>query len=189
MPSSHCKQPGGPTAPTAHRLYRGLLWAALAGLTALSSCGARLQPRVISVRELESATDVKPALPRRAVVSDVAGIEELCTALGPRLGLLQVRTASEWEMLRRCAPELGSAPDFSRGIVIGLASQAGQPLDGNWPISLEAVRVHRGAGFAIAHFEGGSFLPDGTTYLETAQFDGLATVLMVDVNGTRFYPK
>ena len=49
---------------------------------------------------------------------------------------------------------------------------------------------HFGDSFIFLHdFEGGSFLPDGTTFLEAAQYDGLAAVLIVDVNGTRFYPE
>ncbi|MFQ5806479.1 MAG: hypothetical protein ACE5I3_08520 [Phycisphaerae bacterium] len=158
-------------------------------MAALSACSARLRDRTISVRTLESAPAVEPSVTRRAVVSDPPRLEGLYCPLGRRLGLFHIRTASEWEVLRRCAPELGPAPDFARGIVVGLASHTGQPLNGQWPIHLETVRVHEGVGFAIARFEGGSFLPDGTTYLETAQFDGLATVLMVEVNGTRFYPE
>ena len=98
-------------------------------------------------------------------------------------------TRKDWEILRRYAPEIGPCPDLSRGIVVGVTSEAGLPLDGSWPIRLEAARIYQGAGFLIARFDGGSFLPDGTTYLEAAQFDGLHIVLMAEVNGVRFYPE
>ena len=125
----------------------------------------------------------------RAIVSDVAGIGELSRPLGRRLSLIEIHNASEWDALRRHAPELGPAPDFSRGTVFGLASHAGVPLDGDWPIRLDLVRVYDGAGFAVASFAGGSYLPDGTSYLEAVQVENLDTVLMVEVNGTRFYPQ
>lgn len=189
MPSTHCKQPGGPVRTERSRGGRVLLLATLAGVGALSACGARTRARAISVHTLELAPPVEPGRTRRALVSDPTRLGRLYCPLGPRLGLIQVRSPRQWETLRRCAPELGPAPDFREGIVVGLASRAGLPLDGSWPIHLQSVRVHSGAGFATGRFKGGTFLPDGTTYLETAQFDGLNTVLMVEVNGTRFYPE
>lgn len=189
MPSAHCKQLARTSRTARRRAFRGLLLTVLAGLGALSACGTHDRQRVVSVHALEAATPVEPRLIRRAIISDTVQLNGLYYPLGRRLGLFQIRSAEEWETLRRCAPELGPCPDLDGGIVVGLASHAGLPLNGRWPIHLQYVRVHDGAGFATAHFDGGSFLPDGTTYLETAQFDGLATVLMVEVNGTRFYPE
>jgi hypothetical protein len=167
-----------------------MLLTSLIGLGGLSACGPRLRARPISVHALETAAAVEPSAVRRAIALDAGPPnEEFYHPLGGRLGLFQIRSAKEWEVLRRRAPELGPCPDLRRGIVVGLASHAGLPLNGAWPIHLETVRVHNGAGFAIAHFQGGSFLPDGTTYLETAQFDGLTAVLMIEINGTRFYPE
>ncbi len=189
VPSGQCKR----LEPASRRARRGILMGplatCLAGLVALSACGARPHRQAISVRALETAAAVEPVTVRRAIVSDMREFDAFYHRLGGRLGLFQIRTAEQWEALRRHAPELGPAPDLSRGIVIGLASLAGLPLDGSWPIHLKTVRVHDGAGLAIARFQGGSFLPDGTTYLEAAQFDGLAAVLIVEVNGTRFYPE
>ena len=170
------------------RTRRRTLLAGLAGLLVVSACATRPRARAVSIGALETAAAVEPSVTRRAIVSDLAELDELYCPLGRRLGLLQIRTASQWETLRRCAPELGRCPDLTRGIVVGLVSHAGLPLNGTWPIHLDTVRVHDGAGFVTARFQGGSFLPDGTTYLETAQVDGLCAVLMVEVNGVRFYP-
>jgi hypothetical protein len=49
--------------------------------------------------------------------------------------------------------------------------------------------VTDGGGLVNATFAAGSYLPDGTGYAETAYVDGLYAVLVVDVNGTSFYPE
>ncbi|MBU0617269.1 MAG: hypothetical protein KKI02_06105 [Planctomycetes bacterium] len=189
MPSTHCKQSGRPPRAARLSVVRVLLPAILWGLGGLSACGTHTRPQVVSVHALENAPFLEPSVTRRAIVSDTAQLRELYYPLGQRLGLFQIRSAEQWEALRHQAPELGPAPDFDGGIVVGLASHAGLPLDGTWPIHLQTVRGHNGAGFATGCFQGGSFLPDGTTFLEAAQFDGLAAVLIVEVNGTRFYPE
>jgi hypothetical protein len=184
-----CKQPESTSRRGRRGLRVSLLLIGLAGSATLSACGLRPHRRAIDIHALETAAAVEPRLVRQAIVSDVSALDKLYHRLGPRLGLFQIRTAEQWEALRRHAPELGPSPDLTRGIAVGLASHAGLPVDGAWPIHLETVRVHDGIGFALGHFQGGSFLPDGTTYLEAAQFDGLAAVVMVEVNGTRFYPE
>jgi hypothetical protein len=161
--------------------------AGFAVLAGLSACGSR--PHSVTVHTLETAAAVEPRATQRAIVSTLPAGGGAGYALGQRLSLFEVRTPGQWQSLRRHAPELGPCPDLSRGIIVGLASHAGMPLDGQWPIRLDTVRVYKGAGFVIASFAGGSYLPDGTTYLETAQFEGLRSVLMVEVNGVRFYPQ
>jgi hypothetical protein len=189
LPSTQRKRSARRLGTPRGRVIRILLLALLSGLGGLSACGTHRRPLVVSVDALEHAPVLEPHATRRAIVSDPAQLDGLYYPLGRRLGLFQIGTAEQWETLRRQAPELGPAPDFDAGIVVGLASHAGLPLDGTWPIHLQSVRVHQGAGLAIGCFPGGSFLPDGSTYLETAQFDGLAAVLIVEVNGTRFYPE
>jgi len=185
VPSDLRKQ--APPQPSRRRCaLAGLL---IAGLAALTSCAGRSARPAITVQALESASRVAPTFTRRAIVTRPDELGDLYHPLGRRCGLIEVRSGSEWERLRRVAPELGPPPDFRRGAVIGITSDAGLPLDGSWPIGLEAVRVCAGAGFAVARFPGGTFLPDGTTYLEASQIEGLAVVLMVEINGTRFYPQ
>jgi hypothetical protein len=183
-----CKRPR--TAATRHARRGGVLaLLVVATFAGLVACDARNRSRAVTVTTLENASPVRPTMKRRAIVSDAARLREFAFPLGRRISLIQIRNSREWESLRRHAPELGPPPDFQRGAVFGLASSAGVPLEGTWPIRLEAVRVHEGAGFAVGSFNGGSYLPDGTTYLETAQVEGLNSVLMVEVNGTRFYPQ
>jgi hypothetical protein len=123
------------------------------------------------------------------VVADPLPLRELCIPLGPRLGLIQIRSARQWDLLARAAPQLGQCPDFSRGILVGLICWAGTPLDGHWPIRLDSVQVRDGAGLVHADFRGGTYLPDGVAFLEIAHVPGLATVLVVNVNGATFYPE
>jgi hypothetical protein len=115
-------------------------------------------------------------------------LRPLYTPLGRRLGLIQVRDAGEWQQLLRAAPSAGPDPDFRRGIIVGLVSPCGSSLDGTWPFSWEAVRMYEGAGLLEARFNAGNYLPDGTTYLETAYVEGLAAVLVVSVDGVNYYP-
>lgn len=179
-PAGHCKRP----------LARAL--GVPAGLVLLALCPACAHlsaPGTITMATLESAPPVQTTASRRIVVADPAALRDLCTPLGPRLGLLQVRSETEWRRVLRAAPDLGPAPDFRQGILIGLACWAGTPVDGHWPVHINAVQVHDGAGLVTSAFQGGSYLPDGTAVLETAHVRGLAAVLAVDVNGTTFYPR
>lgn len=73
--------------------------------------------------------------------------------------------------------------------MVGIASTAGMPVDGSWPVFLDSVRVHDGGGMVRAHFRGGCYLPDTTGYIETVFVPGLRRVLVVDVDGVRFFPE
>jgi hypothetical protein len=162
----------------------------LAGMVlTLSACHLRTGPRTVGLAELENAPPAVTSSAQRVVVSDPQALRSMCTSLGPRLGLLQVHSREEWTRLTAVAPQLGPCPDLSRGIVVGIVSWAGTPVDGQWPIHIESVRVHEGAGLVEAGFHGGSYLPDGTAYLETAHVKGMSTVLIVDVNSTSFFPQ
>lgn len=169
----------------AARLFGALMLSTLAGL---SACSLNSRASIVTVQSLEEAPATRPKMIRRAIVSPAADLEPCFCPLGPRLGLIQVRTEDDWEKWRTAAPEIGSCPDLSQGMVVGLLSHAGMPVNGRWPIHLDAIRVYRGAGFATGEFEGGTYLPDGTMYLEVAQFSDLRSVLMVEIDGTRFYP-
>jgi hypothetical protein len=155
----------------------------------LSACSSLSAPQTITLATLENAPPAATTEGRRVIVSDTTALRDMCTPLGPRLGLLQVRSAAQWARLVRAAPQIGPAPDFGTGIFIGIACWAGTPVDGHWPIHIDTVRVHDGAGLVTGAFEGGSYLPDGTAVLETAHVKGLMAVLAVDLNGTTFYPR
>jgi hypothetical protein len=126
---------------------------------------------------------------RRTVVGDSRALQDVCTPLGPRLGLLQVRSPDQWNRLARILRLTRPCPDFGRGTLVGIVSWAGAPLDGAWPVRLDSVQVADGGGLVNATFSTGSYLPDGTAYAETAFVQDLQAVLVVNVNGTTFYPE
>lgn len=196
-----CK-PGAPSFPQMRqRLRRGWricvrhgrsarLPAGLASLAVLlAACNTAPKPKTITMAALESAPSAPTAGIERLIVSDPLALQEMCTPLGRRLGLVQVRCRSDWIRLARAVPQIGPCPDLRHGMLVGLACWAGTPVDGHWPLRIDAVRVHDGAGLVEADFHGGSYLPDGTTFLEIAHVAGMSAVLAVDINGTTFYPE
>jgi hypothetical protein len=178
-----CKLSGTRTAARGHTLL-----AALFTLAPLSACTLSTPVRVVTLDSLEAA----PAEPiigaERHLVGNAAALRPLCTALGPRLGLVQIRSRQDWRMLYELAPTLGPCPDLRAGTLVGIACWAGTPVDGEWPVELESIRVQAGGGLLKVHFCGGTYWPDGTACLVTDYVRGLASVLVVDVDGTSFYP-
>jgi hypothetical protein len=168
---------------------RGLWVVGFAGLLALNACSNRAPIRTVRLHTLEAAAPLHSQARARVIVSDAARLAGIYHPLGERLGLIQVRTAAQWARLAALAPGLGTCPDLKSGAVVGVASRVGLPLDGHWPVHVQAVRGYEGAGYLVADFNGGSYLPDTTTYLETVYVPDLAAVLVVEVNGVRFYPK
>lgn len=172
--------------PSRRSLRLSLL--AFAGASAAAALSCSSHGRLIEVRieTLEAADRVTPIAVYRAAVADAEPLEKLGSPLGRRLALIQVRTAAEWNTLRGAAPTLGPPPDLSKGSVVALVCRAGQPLTFEWPIEIQDVRIHDGAGLLTAHFQAGTYLPDGTTVIEAAFVPGLAGVLVADIDGTRF---
>lgn len=165
-----------------------LMRSCVAALAAVSACSAPPRERVVSVQQLERAIPSPESALGRALVSDPRRLSGIMSVLSPRLAMVQARSDEEWRLLRATAPELAGGPDFSRGIVIGVVTAAGSSLDGRWPIRIESVRVFDQAGYVCATFEGGSYMPDGVAYVEAAYVPGLKAVVMLDVNGVRYYP-
>ena len=177
------------TARTDRRPGRRVLAVLCSGvlLIGLSACTTGPVRRTVSLQMLESAPASQPPAARRQVVCDLEALRPIYQPLGRRLGLIQVRDADEWEQLARAVPEIGPCPDLGRGIMVGLASATGTPLDGGWPLCWEAIRMHDGAGLIEASFNPGDYFPDGTTYLESAYVENLGAVLVVAVNGVLYY--
>jgi hypothetical protein len=157
-------------------------------LASLCACGPVSGPRTISLQALEAAPPAKVPATTRHLVGDPDALRPLYQPLGRRLGLIQVRDAYEWDQFTRATGSTAPCPDLRRGIVVGLVSDTGTPLAGGWPFRWEAIRVSDRAGLIEAHFNGGNYLADGTTYLETAYIDGLSAVLVVSVDGVQYYP-
>ena len=157
-------------------------------LTGLSACGPR-PTRTISATSLESAPATPPSHSRWHMVSNPEALRRLYQPLGRRMGLIQVRNQRDWDVLVRSAPQIGPCPDLQRGIVVGLASETGTPLHGDWPFHWNSIRVCEGAGLIEASFNSGSYFPDGMMYLETAYVEDLSAVLVVAVDGVWYYPR
>jgi len=161
----------------------------LAALLLLPGCLLPPPTKTVTLSALEAA----PATPlpgsQRLVASDSPALRSLCTPLGPRLGLLQVRNAADWRLYREVVPTAEKCPNLQRGSIVGIVCWAGTPLDGKWPVRVDAVKVEEGGGLLKARFHGGTYQPDGIAYLETGYVPGLRSVLVVSVNGTSFYPQ
>lgn len=170
------------------RRLAAILPAALLGVWAISGCQKSHTQREITVAELEGAGPARPTQRQRVQVSDPRALALACPILGERVILIQARNAAEWASVQLAMPELHLTPDFSRGSVIGLASCAGTPVGGEWPIALRTIRVCRGAALVRAEFAAGTYLPDEQTFAEVAFVEGLNTALVIDVNGERYYP-
>jgi len=177
-----------PHAQRAVRAARSRAAGAL--LAALAAAGCNHPPTEIriTVDELESGT--QPALRRVATlrVADPAGVRSRATPLCDNLGLLVIDSPDDWAALRDAVPVLGDCPDLDGGAVVGVVAGYGRRLDDRCPISIEDVRVSRGAGLVSLHFAGGTFLRDGTTWLTLVHAPGVDDVLIVDVDGARLLP-
>lgn len=153
------------------------------------ACQSASTPRTVTVETLEAAPVAATSHRSRVVVPEAEQLRAMCMPLGPRMGLLQIRTKDQYRQLAQLCPHIGPCPDLHRGVVVGLACWAGMPLDGGWPVHLDSVKIHCGGGLVKATFATGSYLPDGTAYLATAYVPGLHDVLVVAVNETSFYPE
>lgn len=162
--------------------------AALLAAACLSivACHPGPHRRTVSLPQLEQGTVVVPTDVRRTVVRDPSALGEAYSELAPRLGVVVIRSSAEWRQLAKVAPDLGPAPNFDCGAVVGVLSRAGSPVGAEWPVRVKHVRLSDGAGLLVGGFEPGSYLPDGVCHLEAAYVVGLETVLVVDINGLRY---
>lgn len=173
--------------PRCKPLYNVAVCLVCAVSAALTSCISSVAVTRVSLDALESAPMHRPRQRARTIVADVEKLEDLYHPLNSHVGIVQVRSLKDWQRLNRVAPQHAPPPDFSRGMIIGVLSRAGTPIDGGWPAVIESVRVFDTAGLLISHFQSGCYLPDATAYLESAYVEGLSTVLVVDVDDLRFY--
>ncbi len=165
----------------------GVLAAGVVLLVA-AACRQSVRVRTVTLGDLENA----PARPlnntRHVVVREPDALRPLCKPLGPRLSLLQVADDHDWQALAQAAPDIGPRPDLTSGSLVGIVSWAGTPVDADWPVEMETIRQFGGGGLIEASFASGSYLPDGTAFLVSAYVPELKAVLVVDVDGTAFYP-
>lgn len=193
----HCKQSGahrrdrlddgaGTRGPRAR--LRTTLLTGISGLLALSACRVPQQVHLISLPTLEQAPAVELIPIGQAVLGDPVQLAAAYTPLSSRMGVYQIRTQDDWHALTRLAPQLGPCPPLDGGLVVAFASRIGTPLRHDWPVRIERARVVAGGVLVEAHFNGGNFLPDGTTYIDAAYISGGRDLLAVEVNGVSFVP-
>lgn len=142
----------------------------------------------MSLQALREAPPAQVLPGSKTWAGDGAAVRSLCRPLGPRCGLLQIRTAAEYTRVARTLGLPTEPPDLDRGTLIGLVSWAGSPCTGRKPIRIESVRLVEGGGLLRADFEGGTYHPDGRAFVETAFVPGLVAVLVVDLGGNTFFP-
>ncbi|MFH1746720.1 MAG: hypothetical protein ABIG44_06710 [Planctomycetota bacterium] len=191
MPGRLCKQTNHVQALRGTPV-RGRSLLILVGLTSVlvgfPACTWQTVRRTVTLSALEAAPQVYPTNHCRRIAIDPSALQPVARPLSERIALVQVHSPMEWDQLCQATGAVASCPDFSRGMIVGLISQTGTPLDGSWPFEWGSVHVHEGAGLLRVHFTGGSYFPDGTTYVETAYVENLGALLVVDINGDRFYP-
>lgn len=146
------------------------------------------QRHQLTSQELAAAPVAPTEIPQFGPLSDRNELGSIYTQLGPRLGLVQVRTAAEWQRLLSVAPWLVDEPHWGTGSFVGLVSFAGQPLDGDPPVKLRYVRLLDGAGLVLGDFSSGTYLPDGSAYLTGTYVPGLRDVLLIEISDVRYRP-
>lgn len=157
-------------------------------LLLLAGCASATVPKTVSLQALQQAPPAAAEHVEHAVIADAEALRGLCTPLGPQVGLIQVRSPTEWTRLVRATGVAKPCPDFRRGTLVGLLCWTGTPIRGGEPIRIQSVRVKEGGGLVYAQFAGGSYLPDGTAYLDSVFVPNLDAVLAVDVNGVLHFP-
>lgn len=183
-------------AAATHRIMRSIRrWLLTAGgcaalvVAPLSACSALPRSRVVSLHSLESAPPAAHLASSRWLVADPSALARVRTPIGTRLDLIVVRCERDRQALRRALGTDIPPMDFSQGILVGVASRAGLPLSGGWPLHITALRIFDGAGLLSATFDSGTYLPCGAAMLEAAFVPGLSDVLALEINGERFYPQ
>ncbi len=182
-PRKLCKLSGGRRCGLPGRAMLALLVVGLA-----AGCQAPHSSRTVTEQQLESQPPKEVSDALRVPVADPGALRSLCVALGPRLGLVQVKSAADFVRLRRAAPAIGACPDLNRGTLVGLVCWDGTSLSAPVTLELDSIRVCNGGGLLEARYAGGSHLPDGSAELVMTYVPRMANVLVVSINGSRFYP-
>jgi hypothetical protein len=115
--------------------------------------------------------------------------DNACT-LCDQYELIEIRTPAKWRTFcDQAGLEGGSpAPDFSRGVVVGLIARVGEPADGVWPTAIDEIRVQDdGAAWLRSRFRTGLYRPLLVdAYCNLAYIKGLRRVILVEVNRRAF---
>ncbi len=157
----------------------------------VNGCSGLARQRTISIGALEAApvTSRASIQTRHGVLVDYQTVRSMCVPLTARFSLIQIHDSQDWETLASAAPSIGAPPTFVDGGVVGLVSRMGTPTAGGSPIAFRGARVAEGAGLISYTFAGGSYFPDGACYISLAHVPNLDAALVIEINGTRFYPQ
>lgn len=153
----------------------------------LLSCDAPRHDRAISLSALERAPSATINENHRFVIEDSDALRGLYRPIGKRAGFIEIRTQAQWDQFRRACPSCPSTVDWHRCTILALATWVGEPMDGRFPLKLAGIRTVDGAAMVSYTIAGGNYRPDGATYVDIAYADGVDSVVLVEVNGVRFY--
>lgn len=178
-----------PISPRKSRLLRRaspLFAAAVAALT-FSGCHTGSMRSIIPYLDLSEAP--RASFLREAVlVTDWERLLPRSTVLGGRVILATATTPAEWEEMRATLSPTRLQPDLSTGSVLLIASCAGTPVSGEWPLTTRSVRLVRGYALVTTDFVGGTYLSDNTVLAEMLVVPGMIAPLVVEIGGERYFP-
>ncbi len=139
---------------------------------------------------LADAPSVEPtALARARPDYDRPLPEHLTQRLCEEFTLVTVTRPSDFSALRRRLglPADLPTPDFSRGSVIGLLAEVGEPANDVWPVRIRTAMARDGEGGIEAEFAPGLYYPIVTAgFLDLVYIPGLSSVRIVKVNQRTF---
>lgn len=188
MHSHDCKMGRCPRGRRALRLG-GMRLIAIAAIAPYCASCVTIAGRPVTPAALDLVPAVSPLARQRAIVCDFAELAPIYHPLNENLGMLEVRTARDWDCLRRAAPELRKPDNFSRGTLIAIISHCGTPVDGTWPVRITSVRARDGMGVMATDFTSGCFYPDAVTHADAAFIEGNLQIVAVDVCQIRYIPE
>jgi len=140
--------------------------------------------------ELARAERVAPMLIGRTRVSYDRRLPTRVTQpLSDLFTLVNIDREEDWDAFRHSfgLRQPTEPMDLSKGSIVGILANVGEPADNVWPILLQTVRVKAGYGWVDAEFAPGLYYPLRTAgYLELAYVPGLRHVRMIRINQHTF---
>ncbi len=159
-------------------------------LTVLATTGCVAPPSEVTVERLERARPVAaPWHCQVRVPSPDALTRNITRRLCDEFSLIEIHDQDEFESF--CA-EVGFRPrgdtvDLRDGMLVGVVASVGESMVPEWPVSIDMIRVHGGAGLIKARFHPGVYHPiDAPPYCYLAFIPGLQRVMMVEINRRTF---
>ncbi|MBK8915815.1 MAG: hypothetical protein IPM64_14695 [Phycisphaerales bacterium] len=163
-----------------------LLAVAIAATT-FSGCHTGRMRSMVPFQDLSEAPPT-PFLREPVLVTDWPRLLPRATVLGGRVILATATTPAEWEELRAALSPVRVEPDLSTSAVILIASCAGTPISGEWPLTTRSVRLVRGYAMVSTEFLGGTYLSDNTVLAEVLVIPGMIAPLVIEISGERYFP-